>query len=497
MTRNTAITILLAVLGLWLGWRYLNAGLDRPTPTTEADVPAFIGSPAHPRPIAPAYDREQHPFLAPIGRNSMHNDAAQSDSYTWAGPLGQSAEVSTQQFHRILGSCVAQSFASNGLMYGTCVTPFGVTLVARRPDTLEIVARQLITRWLPIGQKFSGGVYFHLDEQDRVLLASNDLSIQRWQLQAQGSNYRWQLEADFPVGDILDAAGPGPHRIIDTMPDWEGNYWVITRAGLVGVVDSEGNNGRAIELTDEGIDNAMAVGRNGLFVVSDHAMYSFKRAKDGSIEVQWREAYDRGSAPKEGTMGWGSGTTPTLIGSEYVAVTDNADGRINVMVYAQTPRSGSQQVCKHPIFPANRGTTENSLAAVGYSLIAENNYGYSGPRNVPQSAPGLTRVDIVPNGAGCTTAWENLTITSPSAVPKVSEANGLIYLYTRDKGNPADLHAWYFTAVDFHSGELVYKQLTGTGWLFNNHYGSISISPEGAAYVGMMGGVVKIVDGAP
>ena len=79
---------------------------------------------------------------------------------------------------------------------------------------------------------------------------------------------------------------------------------------------------------------------------------------------------------------------------------------------------------------------------------------------------------------------------------KVSAPNGLIYLYTRDEDNPADLHAWYFTAVDFHTGEVVYKILTGTGWLFNNHYGSISISREGVAYVGIMGGLVRISDGA-
>ena len=79
-------------------------------------------------------------------------------------------------------------------------------------------------------------------------------------------------------------------------------------------------------------------------------------------------------------------------------------------------------------------------------------------------------------------------------MPKVSEASGLIYLYTRHEANPADLHAWYFTAVDFHTGEPVYKLHTGTGWLFNNHYGAISIGPDGTAYVGIMGGLIKIKD---
>ena len=81
-------------------------------------------------------------------------------------------------------------------------------------------------------------------------------------------------------------------------------------------------------------------------------------------------------------------------------------------------------------------------------------------------------------------------------MPKVSLASGLVYVYTRDEANPEDLHAWYFTAVDVRTGDVVYKQLTGVGWLFNNHYGSISIGQDGNAYVGVMGGLVRISDAA-
>lgn len=490
------LALLLAVSGA--GWLYLESDPARPTPSTAIDVPEFIGAPATANPVLEQSQRFQHPFLAPAGLNSMHNDAAQSDSYPWAGPLGMQPEVSTLQFHRLLGSCVAQTFNTDGQMIGTCVTPFGVVLVARDPQTLEILARQVITRWLPIGEKFSGGVYFHLDSQDRVLLATNDMAIQLWELIQQGDRYQWSLQQGIPLADLLDSADVRPHRIIDVMPDWKGNYWFITRAGVVGVVSADGGEGAAISLgindQPEGIDNALAVGEKGVFVVSSHAMYSFRRGDEGELIKQWRQAYDRGSAAKKGTMGFGSGTTPTLMGEDYVAITDNADGQVNVMIYDQ---GDGRVICKHGIFPADRGTTENSLAAVGRSLIAENNFGYSGPRNVPTSEPGLARVDILADGSGCETVWENLKITSPSAVPKVSEANGLIYLYTRDESNPADLHAWYFTAVDFQTGELVYKLLTGTGWLFNNHYGSISIGPDGAAYVGIMGGLVKIKDREP
>ncbi len=479
---------------------YIESDPKSATPSELADVPSFVGSAATAKPVtdALALPLIQHPYLAASGVNSMHNDSAQSDSYRWAGPLGNKLEVSTSQFHRITGSCVSQTFDRKGRMIGTCITPFGVTLVARNPDTLDLLARQSITRWLPIGQKFSGGVYFHLDNEDHVLLATNDFEIQRWALVGVDETLRWQLKQSISIENILHSARRENHLVIDVMPDWQGNYWFITRGGLVGVVDRRGNNGAAIALrdgnTDEGIDNALAVGKNGVYVVSNHAMYSFKRGTQGEIVQQWRERYDRGSAPKLGTMGHGSGTTPTLVGDDYVAITDNADGQVHVVVYAQRPRPGSQEVCKQGVFPIGKGTSENSLAVVGMAVIVENNYGYDGPKNIPEAEPGIARVNILGEAQGCELAWENNAVSSPSAVPKVSLASGLVYVYTRDDSNPADLHAWYFTAIDVETGEVVFKQLSGVGWLFNNHYGSISISPDGSAYIGIMGGLVKIKD---
>ena len=480
------------------GFLYLESDPGGPAPSLDADVPSFIGSPAVPKPIASALAQPiiQHPYLAMTGNNSMHNDAAQSDAYRWSGPLGIDAKVQSRQFHRLGGACVAQTFDQAGRMLGTCVGPFGVTLVARDPETLEILARQSITRWVPWGMKFSGGVYFHLDHEDHVLLASNDLAIDRWALREAKGEFSWERVGRIDISAPLELAAEGPHHVIDVMPDWNGDYWFITRAGLVGMIDRAGGKSHAIALGEpgsrEGIDNALAVGENGVFVVSSHAMYNFGRAADGEIETRWREAYDRGSAQKAGTMGFGSGTTPTLVGNDYVAITDNADGRVNVVVYAQEPRSGEQQVCAVPVFKPDRGTSENSLSAVGNALIVENNFGYEGPRNIPESESGLARVDI--RGGRCDTVWETHEITSPSAVPKTSLANGLIYVYTRDEGNPADLHAWYFTAVDFETGALVYKQLTGVGWKFNNHYGSITIARDGSAYASTMGGLLRISD---
>ena len=496
--------VLFALLLLLAAFGWFTRDVDGPIPgdpPTEAvkAVPNFIGQAHVPKPIeVPSIPA--HPFLAPQGLNSMHNDSLQSDSYPWNGPLGVNTQVDSARFHPLVGSCVSSVMDSKGRLISTCVTPFGVTLVARDPDSLTILARKKITYWLPTGSKFGGGVYFHLDHQDRVLLASNTPAIEVWILKGEGKGaLSWHKQQSIDLGEKLNAHRQEEHRVIDLMPDWQGNYWFITRTGLVGVSDRDGTQIEVIDLAGEGIDNALAIGPKGVFIASDHAMYRFERSADGKPRVIWREKYDRGSAPKPGTMGHGTGTTPTLVGNDYVAITDNADGRVNVMVYAQEPKANqSAEVCKLPVFKADLGTSENSMVAVGNSLIVENNYGYQGPFENFSAEPGLAKIDIHASlgdlANNCSLAWENMEVSSPSAVPKVSLANGLIYVYTRDDVNPDDMHAWYFTAMDVETGEVVYKVLTGVGKGFNNHYGSISLMPDGTIYVGTIAGVVKVWD---
>jgi hypothetical protein len=76
-------------------------------------------------------------------------------------------------------------------------------------------------------------------------------------------------------------------------------------------------------------------------------------------------------------------------------------------------------------------------------------------------------------------------------VPKVSAATGLVFAYTKP-AQPGD--PWYFTAIDFRSGQTVYKRLAGTGLGFNNNWAPVTLGPDGTAYVGALGGLVRLRD---
>ena len=78
------------------------------------------------------------------------------------------------------------------------------------------------------------------------------------------------------------------------------------------------------------------------------------------------------------------------------------------------------------------------------------------------TSPGVTRIDV--DTDGCHVVWENTTERVPSVVSKVSARTGLVYTFTKDPdpvNTTAD--AWFWTALDFETGALVWKHLAGTG----------------------------------
>ena len=130
--------------------------------------------------------------------------------------------------------------------------------------------------------------------------------------------------------------------------------------------------------------------------------------------------------------------------------------------------------------------------------MVTNNYGYAGPAGTSTGStttPGITRVDVDRDGRGCHVVWENTEERSPSAVPKLSLANGLVY--TVGQYEDGSDGGWYLVALDFRTGELAYKYRYGTGLGYNNNYAPVSIGPDGSAYIGALGGLVRVADSTP
>jgi hypothetical protein len=432
--------------------------------------------------------------MAANGRSNLHNDAYQTDTYRWAGPRGRNME----RLSTFMGSeCASVTFDRAGRIITVCVGLDGPKLAMIDPITLDLLTVFPLPPRIPTPAQggnpftdFSGGGYFYLDDRDRVVIPTTTRHIWVIGHTETETGPVFQLEADHDVS----AAVPPTDGIISALPDWQGHIWYVSGGGVIGIVHPSGAM-RAVA-QGERIGNSFAVDETGgVYIVTDAAMYRFDYYAGWPL-LSWREPYANIGVRKPGQTQAGSGTTPTLLGREFVAITDNADP-MNVVVYRRARQvTGSRVVCTHPVFDAGAGATDQSLIGADRSIIVENNHGYTGPTSVMNgvtTTPGFQRVDIKHDRSGCETVWRNTTDAAPSVVPKLSLANGLVYTYTKPP-DPSTTDSWYFTALDFRNGNVVYKRLAGTGLGFNNNFAPVSLGPDRTAYVGVLGGLVMLRD---
>jgi hypothetical protein len=457
-----------------------------------ATLPRFIGAPFAPQPVT-SPDPPRHPFMAPNGRSEVHVDAYQTDVHQGLGPLGNG----TSRMDTFLeGDCGSVTFDSQGRIVTVCVGVEGPKLVlmdARSLDTLAVMPlppRQPGTGGSAgIFNDFAGGGYFYLDNQDRAVIPTTTRHVY---VVAETPDPGFTLQHDY---DVSGAMASSSDKIISALPDWSGRIWFASVQGVLGTIDPASGGVHALPL-GEPISNSFAVDdTGGVFVVTTKALYRLDAGASGTPVVTWREAYENSGIAKPGQSDAGSGTTPTLMGSDYVSILDNADP-MNVVVYRRASAvSGSRLVCTAPVFDKGASSSDQSLIGTATSMVAENNYGYTGPaatQNGATTKPGLQRVDIDAGGKGCHTVWRSNEI-APTVVPKLSAGAGLVYTYTKDP-QPDNADAWYLTAIDFRTGKTVFKALAGEGLGHNNNYAPVTLGPDATAYVGTLGGLVALRD---
>jgi hypothetical protein len=473
-----------------------SAAFIPPPPIPQGDMAGIdksIGGPATANPLD-SFDVPRHPFMAPNGMSNIHSDAYMTDVHETRGVLGRRTRVRSA-FE--VAECASMGFDRKGRIITICVGVERPRLLMLDPRTLETKAEFPLpprsgggTGTSPFND-FSGGGYFYLDHRSRVVTPTNNREI--WVIGKTQTPTGPGFEIDRRY-DLTGVAALG-ESIVSVLPDWNGLLWFVTTRGKVGTVDRRSGAIHVLELAGETISNSFATDETGgVFIVSDHALYRFDAGDDGVPQQTWRQEYDRGERTKPGQVSQGSGTTPTLVGRRFVAITDNADPRMHVVVYERGKDAGNRFVCKEAVFRKGESATDNSLIAVRRSLIVENNYGYSGPLAVEGGAsttPGVARVRFSKD-QGCETVWRSKEI-SPSVVPKVSLDAGLVYLYTKEPRDDQK-DAWYLTALDYGTGKTAFKRFSGEGLGFNNNYAPITVGPNGSVYVGVLGGLVRFND---
>ncbi|MFA5960480.1 MAG: hypothetical protein WC785_08175 [Tatlockia sp.] len=443
----------------------------------------------------------QNPFMAPNNFSESHANSYQTDTVSIPGP---DASASRKTQDALLNSPTLGSgtiaFDNQGRIVmlrvsvnlGIPIVPYDNNLLLIDPQTLTV----LDTAHLPNIAPFSTISYFYVDNLNRVIVPTPTQNIYIYAI----NQNQYQLANSYDLTGALNA----PIDVIaSVLPDNAGNLWFSSQLGTIGYINPTTGQIVVTHLASSGgsanerITKSMATDEHGgVYIVSSVALYRFQADTSGNPTSTWRTTYDRGTRIKSGQFQQGSGTTPTLFndfeGNQFVTIADNSDPYMHVLVYNRETGALVAQQAVFTKFPYAT-SCENSLVAVNHSVIIENNYGSTGSGLVTTSGdltsiPGIARVDFNPNSGEAETVWTNYDISIPSAITRLSTANGLLYTFAKDA------KSWYFATLDFHRGKVTEKVRIATtgvlaGSLANNFFSGAGIGFDGSAYIPTIGGM--------
>ncbi|MBY4574529.1 hypothetical protein ACN94_13140 [Gordonia paraffinivorans] len=468
--------------------------MRRARPRIAALVLAVVLSIAYPAAAQP----DTTSGLGPSDTSLMHGDPASTDSTGHRGP-GRGARLAASSVPG--GACAATFIGSDGMPVSLCTQFVGTSPPAFAAPSVVLfdprTAQPLASRQLAKGGLL-GGVYGYLDDRDRVVVAdgTNSILFVAHRKRAAG----WEVYVDDRI-DVARHIPPGD-AITGLAPEPDGRIWFATTRGVVGVIGRD----RVVTTTrlpaGEELGNGLSVRRNGVSILTTHALYEM-RADDGRAPaVVWRRAYDRGRGRKPGQLTWGSGTTPTYFGpggDGWVAIVDNAD-RPQLLVFRSEDGS---QVCRMPAFGRSGQGTENSPMAWGDSLVIPSTYGYQYPPmavtgpSIPADASftgGMTRIDV--SEAGCRRVWENSDRVA--TLPKLSRADGLIHALGYGPavpGLPQQVGPVDYIATEFATGRRVETRQVGTGPFDEPLELTGTIAADDSLWQATVGRMLKIAPG--
>lgn len=453
---------------------------------------------------------QANPWVGTHGAAGMHGDTLSSDTTPLTGPGSESLESS---FSLKAAACPTMLIRKDGKPMVLCTAWLG------RKPTVHLLdknnSRTLASLSLPAGSLL-GGVYAFLDNKDRLVMVDGEQNLVRIEASTYKKGFRlitwWQLEVVEQVslrGAVTGHCGGGDcDAVVSISPDGWGDVWFVTLHGLVGIYHPQTGTLDTLILTSgETIHNSFSTTNDGrAAMATDHALYLLQKDASGSPFVAWRYEYDRGFARKPGQLSYGTGATPTFFGpadgTEFVTITDNADGQMSLLVFDASPvalsegNSSGELICQHPLFDENASGTENSAIGIGLSVFVASTYGYPYPalpegagESMPKSADfigGMVRVDIRPDWSGCDLIWEN--DVRSAAVPKLSVSDELIY--TTERRGSGD--SYHFTAVDPYTGDVLAQKSVGGTMLHDTLQMAGNIGHEGVYWQGTAGGIIRI-----
>lgn len=434
----------------------------------DGPLPRYAGAPVAAQPLKGPW-LPVNPAAAGDGRSGSGLAPGNGAASPFPGPLGR---LPTRDSTALMG-CASLALDARDRLLALCNGPLGPALHLVDPKTLDALASATLPgrRGTDINDR-AGGTHFLLRADGTALVPTNDGALVTIAVEAAGLRQTGSRS--------LTGLLAGGERPLAVGAGYDGHDWVAGNGGTVVTVPRDGAAAPKALRLGEPISEDLATDPSGTYVVTAAAVYRLRAGADGTPEVVWRHALAPG----------GSGTPPAIVAGGYVAVADASDPP---KLLALRTRGGAARrlACAVPLFAGRPGRVTAHLVVAGRSVVATNGHGYTGPfvtEGGRTTTGGIARVIV--SKRGCRTAWTS-DVVSPSAQPVVSRATGLLYTLDKPEGFP---DRWDLAALDWRTGALRWQALAGEGLGYNSDHGAVVLGPDGVAYAGTFGGIVRFED---
>ena len=507
-------------------------------------------------PLSEATVPTPNPYLASEHYSLTHFNSAQTDAFpyavkggtfqinpddcasTWSGPANLMTLSSTDPDY-MWGMCsdrvsyihiadgtferVAEIGLPNGIQMNTEEN------LRKLVDTQYTSTDQLYADAVEILGKYpqmsmSNGNYVICDNENYAYTNARTV-ICRYKLKEAGNPKAGiVLDKQVDMAPYMD----NPQTLVGMVMTYDG-YLVVASGNGIAIIDRTMSMPPVVKLIpdDQVITNSAAVDEhNGIYIASNSRtpggkgiMHKFvwKNGKLSEDEADgaWTASYDGGPEAPAIKMGYGTGSTPTLMGfgddeDKLVVITDGAK-RMKLVAFwrddipedavpvdAENPRIADQKEISCGLSASTEWIqSEQSVAISGYGAFVVNNVI---PNTVPDKIVavlsigplvtppfGVERLQWDTEKNQWYSVWTRPDVSSISMIPAISTASNMVFVngYTEADG-------WEVTGLDWGTGATSHRVIFGQTSRGNGAYAIIQYMENGDLLFNSVGGPFRV-----
>ena len=376
----------------------------------------------------------------------------------------------------------------------------------------------------PVPQLAMANGNYVICDKDNYVYTNARTVICRYKLKdANNPSAGIELDKQIDMAPFMD----NPQTLVGLVMTYDG-YLVVLSGNAIAIIDRNLSMTPIVQKipSDQVITNSASVDeKNGIYVASNSRTSEGKgimhkyvwangKLSDNEADGGWTAYYDGGPEAPAVKMGYGTGSTPTLMGfgddeDKLVVITDGGKKMKLVAFWRDEIPEDATKVSEEPRIAGQKEITcglpsstewiqsEQSVVVSGYGAFVVNNVIANsikdkivailsiGPLITPPY--GVERLQWNTKENKWESVWARADVSSVSMIPSVSSASNMVFVngYTETDG-------WEVSGLDWETGATVHRTIFGQTSRGNGAYAIIQYFENGDLLFNSVGGTYRV-----